>query len=156
MNSNLTTTLAVSEDTLVHVAAELAANLRPAADVIKDAGLTTEHFKLLARTAQFKTVFGEAKRLWHADTNTTERIRAKALMALESMLIQVVRMVNDPETSAAAKLEGVKITTKLAGMEKQDTSPESGARFSVTINLPGKGSTTIEAERVIETVAEDD
>lgn len=140
----------VSEKTLCAVAAELAANLKPAPQILAAHNLTTDQFKAIAATPQFRTIFAEAKRLWHSDTNASERVRAKALMALEQMLLEVVRVVNDPDTAPQAKLEGVKVTARLAGMEKQPDADIGGSRFSVTINLPGQQARTIEAEAINE------
>ena len=140
----------VSEAEMCALAAELAANLKPAADVLHQPGLDAGPFKRIAATPQFRTIYAEAKRLWHADTNASERVRAKALMALELMLLEVVRVVNDPETAPQAKLEGVKVTTKLAGMDRQPDTDQGGPKFSVTINLPGQGARTIEATPVVE------
>ena len=66
------------------------------------------------------------------------------------MLIPLVQIVHDHETSPAAKLEGIKVTTKLAGMEKPDAAISGGPGFSVTINIPGQPAATIEATRVEE------
>jgi hypothetical protein len=141
------------EALVARLAAEIAANLRPAADILATHGLSVDQFKLIAATPQFRSIFAEAKRLWHEDVNASERVRQKALLALEEMLVPLVGIVHDTESSASAKLEGIKVTTKLAGMEKQPgDAAGAGSGFSVTINLPGQPPATItaEAERIEE------
>lgn len=142
--------LAGRDEMLVaRLAAEIAANLRPAADILAAHSVSVSEFRAIAATPQFRQLYTEAKRLWHEDTNASDRVRQKALLALEEMLVPLVNLVHDTESTPMAKLEGIKVTTRLAGMEKQPIDPTAGGPgFSVTINLPGHAPTTIEATRV--------
>ena len=143
--------MSIGEHELCALAAEMAAHLRPAKDVLAAHSITPEQFKAIAATPQFRTIYAEAKRLWHEDTNTSERVRAKALLALEEMLVPLVAVVHDAESSPAVVLDGIRTTAKLAGMDSRGPAEsDSASRFSVTINLPGQNPRTIEAEAVNE------
>lgn len=131
------------------LAAELAMNLASPEDILQRHGITRDEFAVLTKRPEFRNLYAEAKRIWTSETNTGERIRAKAKLALEDALIQLVRMIHQPDSPHQAKIESVKQLARLSGMDTP--TPQAQERFSLVIKLPSATaapaqSITIEGE----------
>ena len=131
------------------LAAELAQRLESADVIFERHGIEDEDANALLTNPQFQSMLKQARLAWDAVNNASERVRLKAVVALEEMLPKMYGRAVDPDTPVAAANDTFKIFKGLAGMDSKEPA-EGGSRFSVVINLPGKTPMAIEAERVEE------
>ena len=95
-----------------------------------------------------RTGDGFAKRRIRQGGFAKERIRQKATTLVEDSLITVYQMIHDDTSTATAKLDSFRTLAKMAGVGGDARTEGSGARFSVSIDLGGEKSVTIEGSSV--------
>jgi len=126
------------------LAMDLVAKLKPPEEVLAKYGLTVEELDALAKTPQFRLRLKEAQVAWNSDDHAPERIKQKATTLVEDSLITIYQMIHDDLTTASTKLESFRTLAKMAGVVGDVKGEGSGARFSVSIDLGGDKSVTIE------------
>ena len=133
------------------LAAELAVGLLPLPEILKRFDLTPAQLKALMRDPQFRQMVRQFKKDWEDASNSKERIRVKASLAVEENLLELHRLFRDIDMNPTARLEAFKQLVQLADVAPKKDAPDVGQRFSVTINIPGAAPVAVEAPaRVIE------
>lgn len=125
------------------LALELAQRLSPPADVFRRAGLNDADAMALLRSPEFTAMVKAAKAEWDGVGNIPERIRLKAQMALEELMLPQFQMARDSRTPATARNEAFKSFERLAGTSQAlelNPGPNS-PRFILNINLGGAAKT---------------
>lgn len=121
------------------LAQEIAAGLTDIGDILERHSVTREEFLALAKTQAFRSMVAEAKSLWHADGNAKERIKAKALVAVEVNLPLLHRLANDEDLNPTARIEAVKELKALGGLNaKEEGAAAGGSGFNITITVGGE------------------
>ena len=131
-------------DSLASLAADLARQLEPADAIFKRYRMDDAVADELMANPAFIEMVKQAHHAWKDVSNASERVRLKAVIALEEMLPKMYRRAVDPDTPVGAANDTFKTFKALAGMDAKEAA-DVGGRFSVTINLPGKAPATIEA-----------
>jgi len=122
------------------LALELASQLTSPAEVFDRHGITDEDAKTLLADPTFQRMIKEAKAEWTAEQNTPERIRLKAQMALEELLLPTYNMAKDPRVPPPSRTDAVKLFERLSGVAKSaEDSGGSGPKFVLSINV-GNGT----------------
>lgn len=122
-----------------NLAAELAAQLRPAKEVIARYGLSAAEFAKLASTPAFKQMLREAQQTWASDLNAQERIRAKAAVITEEGLLVLHQIIHNTELPAPNRMDAIKHASTLAdALPRKDDAGGGGNKFTVNIDLSGK------------------
>ena len=81
-------------------------------------GLTAELFNERVKdNHSFMTFYAEAHAIWHASSNSKERVSAKAGVIFEQWLREANRLMHDPANPMAAKVDLGKTLAKLANFE---------------------------------------
>lgn len=115
--------------------ADLVANLRKPADILRHYGLTKEDLVAKSRNPEWAARYREMHAKWNSDTNLRDRIRAKAAYLLEDSLVPLFKIVTGGGT-AAAKLEAIEKLIKIstvAHVPKDDVPPQERSRISIYI-----------------------
>ena len=128
--------------------ADLVANIRFQADVLKQYGLTERDLAAKMLNPGFAAHFRATSAAWNSDMNATERIRLKAAFILEDSLPDLGRIIKNPQTPVNAKLAAVESLTKISTVAHVPKDQGGGAeKHSITINIGGgKEPVVINAE----------
>lgn len=119
------------------LAMELAQGLSTPSEVFARHELSDKDARLLLLSPHFQTMLRAARKEWEQVGNTPERIRLKAQMALEELMLPQFQMARDPRTPATARNDAFKSFERLAGGGKTgiDGEAASGPKFVLNINL---------------------
>jgi hypothetical protein len=121
---------------MLKVAREVASDLRPLPQILKDYDITTEQWCDLVTNPIFTKYLRQATEEWGAVTNTADRIQVKSLMLVEESLPEFYARMHDDKESLASKTDVFKTMARLAGIGNGGGDAGSiGEKFSVTINL---------------------
>lgn len=129
--------LLANDTMLSRLAYELAREVYPPADVIPMYGVTIEQFNTqIVNNPTFMTYYAEAHAIWHSSANTKERVSAKAGLVFEEWMREGNRLLHDPNSPMAAKVDLAKFLARIANFEPKEAKNEGPDRsVSVTINL---------------------
>lgn len=119
------------------LATELAQQLSPPSEVFARAGLSQDDALKLLNSPEFQAMLKAAKAEWNAVGSTPERIKLKAQMALEELMLPQFRMAMDPKTPATARNDAFKSFERLAeaGKSSDVGGGGGGPKFVLNINL---------------------
>ena len=116
---------------------ELALGLYPPSEVFRRFGYSEADAARLIDSGAFRKALKDAKEKWASTESAEERVRLKALIALEEMMPHLFAMGVDETVNPTARNETFKTFAKIAGMEKpaQDATAGSGPGFAINIHL---------------------
>jgi len=137
---------------MASLAYELASDLIPPADIIERYRISAEDLRVLFKKEHFRNLLREYKLEWASPKNAKERVRVKAMLAVEDGLVDLYNIFKDGGLTAAARMEAYKQLTVLADAAPKKDAPAEGGRVSITINLGDKNKPIIDA--VVEHVEE--
>ncbi len=127
------------------LAMELASQLTPAAEVFKRHHISPEDAKKLLSDETFRRMVKDARSEWAADKNIADRIKLKAQMALEELLMPTYTMAIDPKIPPAARHDATKLFERLSGIGKGEGGDSNGGpRFVLSINVGKDGPREIQ------------
>ena len=128
------------------LAYDIVAGLRPVGELLDRYGLSPAQAKAVCETPWFRGMVNEARTRWGSEMGALERIRLKAMVALEESLSIPYTIAHNSDVSATARLEAMKTMERLAGVVPP--TPEGagaaggGSKFAITINLGDGHSVT--------------
>lgn len=123
------------------LAMELAADLTEPSEIFARHGFSPEMAVELLQNDHFKKLIVEAKAEWSADSNITERIRLKAQMALEELLLPTFTLAKDPRVPPPSRTDAVKLFERLSLVSKSvEDGGGGGPRFILSINVGNTGT----------------
>jgi hypothetical protein len=129
--------------------AELAAGLSDAATIRKRYNISAKQWEMLRENQLFRSMLADALRKWRGDTNASQRITLKAEMVLEDAIPAYDKIIHDPESGPAAKIEAGKLLSALAGRNAKESAPSgAGSGFTLNINIGDKKGVVIEGNSV--------
>ena len=117
------------------LAMEIASGLSSPKEVFSRHGFTDVEARQILKSPHFVKMLKEAKANWDGDHNADERIRLKAKLALEELLLPHFLLAKSPDTPANARNEAVKTFERLSGLARDTGDNPVGERFVVNINL---------------------
>ena len=121
------------------LAMELASQLSSPSEVFARHGITDDDAKILLADPQFQHMLKEAQREWSTDMNVAERIRMKAALALEELLLPTFAMAKDNRVPPPVRHDATKTFERLSGVSKasEDSGGGTGPKFVLSINVGG-------------------
>lgn len=137
----------VPSDRDAQLAAELAMQLAPTADILDRYGLSVDDLKFKLSNTQFRQMYQETKRTWESGLSSEERIKLKARMLVEDSLLRVFALIHSEDTPSTARIEAFKQLTKVAGVDQQQKTGDAGNRVSITLNI-GKAARPITIDAI--------
>ena len=130
------------------LAAEVACDSFEIGDILKARDLTLVEFKEIERQPRFQMYLREAISSWSSTANTQERVRAKAALAVETVLPDLVARITDTREPLSAKTELFKALLKAGAIgEKEKSDGVAGEKVSIVINL---GENSVRLQKTIQ------
>ena len=124
----------LDEFALAKLAREIAMNIRPAAVILQDFGLTETAFYEITKNPFFQRARDQFALEWNSMLTTNERVKLISAYALEQALPRLTkRMMGDEPLAAAADV--AKLFSRNAGLGEARADGKSNERFQITINL---------------------
>lgn len=128
--------LGLDDTRLSRLANELAREIYSPEDVLKAYGIPELYFnEYISKNTTFCVYYAEAHAIWHSATNTKERVALKAGVLFEESLREGARLLHDPASPMAPKVELMKFLGRIAGFEQADKNVGADKSISVVINL---------------------
>jgi replicative superfamily II helicase len=115
---------------------DLVSNMRPAAEILKNYGLSPGDLAVKAQNELFTSAYREAQRLWKSDMNIQQRIRLKAAFLLEDSLPRLFQIVTS-DNPVNAKLNAIEQLQKIAIVTNDPKKGDSMEKHNITINIGG-------------------
>lgn len=141
----------VDRDTLMHrVARELAMDLYPLDQILKNHSVTDEEFAVWRENKRFLQYYVEFKQEWGTATNAAERTRVKASVIMEEFMEQAYKDLHDTKQALNHRVELGKLVKSLAGLDaaKGGAAGAAGAGgFTLSINITNTERVSIKAEQ---------
>lgn len=133
---------------LSRLAMELASDLTPLPDILRNYALAPAQLKALLATRAFRDMFLEAKSVWRSGGNVRQRVRLKAALLAEDSLLEVFRIVHDAGANTANRLQAFKQIADLTDIAPRKEGPMGGSAdgFSIKIIFPNLPAQTISAQ----------
>jgi hypothetical protein len=133
------------------LAAELVAKLRSREDVAEAYGLSEEQLLKKLREPGFKRILQDTREAWESDSNTRQRVRAKAGLLVEDALLDMYSIATDAEVNASTRVSSFDSLTRVADVSAPSKDGAGGGSgFKVIINLPDKDPIAIVAQQAAE------
>jgi len=114
---------------------DLVSNMRPAAEILKNYGLSPGDLAVKAQNELFTSAYREAQRLWKSDMNIQQRIRLKAAFLLEDSLPRLFAIVSREDIPVNAKLSAIEQLQKIAIVQNENKKGDSMEKHNIIINI---------------------
>lgn len=136
------TDLTTAEDTFLdyeHLSAALAFSLANRLNSIEEIlvrfGLSSTQLAKLMGYPPFQRLVREAHAKWNSDMSTAERVRLKAQMALETVLLPIQQIANNAQAGHQSRIDAAKLLAGVAGMSRSESAGNATPSFNLQINL---------------------
>jgi hypothetical protein len=132
----------LSDPEISRLAREIARDIKPLAEILEVFRLDAADFDKVSETKFFQVRLAEEIQLWNASDPVAinKRIETKTATMVEDCLLEVFRLIHDPEQPMQAKIEALKWAARMAGLGEAKTGSAEGGGVKITINV---GSQTI-------------
>ena len=130
--------VSMTDAEISRLAREIARDIKPMDEILKQFGLSAEQFDAVADSGFFQTRLNEETQLWNASDpySVAKRIETKAATMIEDCLLEVYALIHDRAQPMAAKIEALKWAARMAGLgETAKGGADTGAGVKITINL---------------------
>ena len=126
-----------SDIDVVRLAREIAMDIVPLADILKQYSISDETWSELQRNSKFKMLLSLEVEAWSTALNTHERVKMKSASMLEEFLPELYRRMHDAEEAFPAVIEAGKTLARMAGIgnERNDIGASIGERFVINISM---------------------
>lgn len=128
---------------------ELTADITPKAQVLTRYGLTVTDLRLKMRDPMFRSALREARKIWGADMNVKQRVATKAAFIIEDSLIDLLKIIKDPNMPPQAKLESFKRLAEVAQLTAVANKNDAVDKHVIQINVGGAAPVTISQDKVV-------
>lgn len=125
---------------------ELTADITPKSQVLARYGLSIHDLKMKMRDPMFRMALSEAKKLWGADLNVKQRVAVKAAFIVEDSLIDLLKMIKDPQMPPQAKLDAFKKLAEVAQLTAQNKA-DNTEKHVIQINVGGAAPVVITEQK---------
>jgi hypothetical protein len=128
---------------------ELTADITPKSQVLLRYGLSLADLKAKMRDPMFRQALREAKKLWGSDLNVKQRVALKAAFIVEDSLIDLLKMIKDPQMPPQAKLDAFKKLAEVSQLTQQQKGQDT-EKHMIQINIGGAAPVVIAEQKVLE------
>jgi hypothetical protein len=141
----------IGEDlTILKVAREIAMDLHPLETILKRYAISDQQWESLQNHWRFRQVLDAECAVWNSAMNTSERVKAKSLAAVEEALPEMFGRLHDRQEGLQHKVKLFEVLGRIGGVGgNQADVMGAGEKFSVTINL---GSEQVRIEKPVMTL----
>lgn len=142
----------LNETMIFRLAREVARNITPLADILKNYRLTQEQFDRVLDSPIFENRLREEVSIWNASDpmSAQGRIGVKALTMIEESMAEVYALIHDKEQPMSSKIEALKWASRMAGIGENASvkGADEDSRIKITINI-GDQKVQFDKERVL-------
>jgi hypothetical protein len=132
----MTQTPSNSDLALVKLAREIAMDIQPVQNILKQYAITDETWSELQRNTRFLSLLSSEVEAWQTALNTHERVKLKSAAMLEEWLPELYRRMHDCGEAMPAIIEAGKMLARIAGMGLgNDAGATIGERFVINISM---------------------
>ncbi len=131
---------------LAKLARELAWDMHKTHDILARYGLTEDQFVVLKEIPFFKNALEALTIEWNSAASTEDRIKLQAAMGAEDLLPHAIARMHKPDETLNAVIDGVKMLTSIAGINKETKTGNNSEKFTITINLGEDHKLTFEKD----------
>lgn len=121
--------------TQLKIARELGSNMRELDDVLQTHEVSHAQFAELQKNVRFQKLLRGFVEEWNKVSNTSERVKLKALSFVEEALPEYYARAHDAKEPLSAKVELLKTIAKLGGVGGEVNAALAGEKMTITINL---------------------
>lgn len=133
----------ISSDITAAVAMDLAMELHDRADVWNRHSIDPLQGEAMLLDPFFKRMVDNARKEWESVTNTKQRIRLKAQLAVEDSIADLYKLACDINSPGAARVSAFKELVNLSGTAVQQEGGGAAAGPSVNIYLNGDSAPAV-------------
>lgn len=120
----------------VVLAREIAMDIQELDVILKNHDVDQARWSQIMANPRFRMLLDQQVKEWNNALNTGERVKLKALAAIEEAMPEFFQRMHDPQENLPAKVKILEAFGNIAGLGKnQQAGPGGGEKFSVTINL---------------------
>jgi len=131
----VTEPVTLTENQIVKLARELAYDMQNKATILKAYKLTQSQFASIEVMPYFRRTLEASVIEWEAATNTPERVRLKAAVALEEALPTLGARMQSKDEDLNKAVEAAKLFAKVAGIGERAAEAGTGEKITISINL---------------------
>lgn len=142
----------LDRDTLMRrVARELAIDIYPIEQILKNCNVTYEEFAKWKDNPRFAQYYVEFKQEWHSAKNTHERTKVKAGVVMEEFMEEAYKGLHDIKLPLNHRVELGKLVAKIAGYDAPKVAGAvagaGGGGFTLSININNTDRVTIQPQK---------
>lgn len=132
------------------LARDLARGLLTPEEIAERHGLDYQTMSRLATDKSFLARLEEEKRLWGSPSNARERAVTKAQLAVEELIVTMSELVADSKETGTARVSAFSQLKEIARLGRADPDAGNGAGplWSITINLGGGDSVSVDGDYI--------
>lgn len=121
----------------VVLAREIAMDIQELDVILKNHDVDQARWSQIMANPRFRMLLDQQVKEWNNALNTGERVKLKALAAIEEAMPEFFQRMHDPQENLPAKVKILEAFGNIAGLGKnQQGAPGGGGeKFSVTINI---------------------
>jgi hypothetical protein len=128
-----------SDIDLVRLAREIAMDILPLEDILKQYDISDETWCKLQRNTKFQILLSNEVEAWSSALNTFERVKVKSASLLEEWLPTLNTRMHDAQEALPAVIEAGKMLAKISGLGgEKDIGAAVGERFVINISMGPK------------------
>lgn len=131
---------------LAKLAREVAWNMRELPDILKQFNLSPEEYARIVEIPFYKKALETLTIEWESAGSTEDRIKLQALMGTEDALPLVIARIQNPDETLNSAIEGIKMLTSIAGVNKEKAGGNAAEKFVININLGEDHKLTFEKD----------
>jgi hypothetical protein len=132
----------IDEVKLRQLAQDLARDIKPSNDVLKDLGISEVEYEAIKNTRAFKAFYDAASVEWNAAGNTQKRAKLKAAAMVEETMHLFYPDITNRTEPLNARVGLLQTLAKIGGLGQQETatgiSGGNGQFFKLEIHLNGR------------------
>lgn len=140
----------------VQLAREIAMDIHPLHEILKNHGVSDSDWQIISETAQFNSYLRTYIQEWNSATSTEHRVKLKALSFVEEALPEMFAQCHKPNEPLPGKVKAFEVVSKIAGLgAAAAAATAAGEKFSITINMGADEKLVINAAQPKAVTAED-
>ena len=131
----------------VVLAREIAMDINELDVILKNHEIDQSRWSQIQTNPRFQMLLSQQVQEWNNALNTQERVKLKALAAIEEAMPEFFQRMHDPHENLPAKVKAFEAFGNIAGLGKnQMGGAPSGEKFSVVINMGPDRSIKVTAD----------
>jgi hypothetical protein len=125
----------ISEAKLVSIAREIAMDIFPLEQILRNADVTWSEFDGAKENPRFLSLVEQFAAEWGSAMNTSQRIKVKSQAIIEDVLPDFFRRMTDKKEPFAAQVDALKTLRAMSGVGTEEATAGGGEKFHLEIHI---------------------